>query len=139
MEVPVSIVEHQIKSSKNSKIKSYIPYVLLYIVLFAIVWYGLPNIDEQYHFFIKCLMFSLPVIFGIQSVTSEFIEEEFDNFKNIKINKIKYQLVDVANKDTLALVDEDGNVNFLTNINNISKKKKQSKNKNNWYKNLKKK
>lgn len=136
MEVPVSIVEHQIKSNKNSKIKSYIPYILLYIVLFAIVWYGLPNIDEQYHFFIKCLMFSLPVIFGIKSVSTEFIEEEFDNFKNIKINKIKYQLVDVANKDTLALVDEDGNVNFLTNI---SKKKKQSKNKKSWYKNLKKK
>jgi len=134
MDVPVSIVEHQIKSNKNYKIKFYMPYILLYIVLFAIVWYGLPNIDIQYHFFIKCLMFSLPVIFGIKSVSNEFIEEEFDNFKNIKINKIKYQLVDVANKDTLALVDEDGNVNFLTNI---SKKKKQSKNKKSWYKNLK--
>jgi len=138
MEVPISIVEHQIKSNKNSKIKSYIPYILLYIVLFAIVWYGLPNIDEQYHFIIKCLMFSLPVLFGIQSVSTEFIEEEFDNFKNIKINKIKYQLVDVANKDTLALVDEDGNVNFLTNISNKKKQSKKNKNKSSWFKNLKK-
>jgi len=133
MEVPVSIVEHQINQRENNKLKSYIPYIFLYVVLFGIVWYGLPNIDEQYHFFVKCFMFSLPVLFGIQSVSNEFVEEEFKNVNNIKINKIMYQLVDVSNKNTLALVDDDGNVEFINNI--LSNKSKNNKKR--WIKNLK--
>lgn len=122
MEPPFTLIEYQQNKNFSTKLKHYLPYIVFYIILFCIFWYGVPFIKEEYQFFIRIIIFSLPVVLGIRSY-DEYTEEEFKN-----LNKIKYQLVDIENKNSIALVDEDGNVQFLFD-------NKKSK-KNNWYKNL---
>jgi len=126
MEPPLTILEYQQSNNFSNKMRHYIPYIIFYILLFCIYWYGTPYIKDEYQFFIRIILFSIPVLFGIRSY-DEYTEEEFKN-----LNKIKYQLIDIENKNSIALVDEDGNVQFLFNKNNNKSKK------NNWYKNLKK-
>jgi|LakMenEpi03Aug12_release.lakeMendotaPanAssembly.Ray.scaffolds.fasta_scaffold970708_1 hypothetical protein len=142
MDPPFLIIDTEHRNNQNNIYRQYIPYIFLYISLFAIAWYGLNKnyIHPDYHFGVKIVLFTLPVIFGLNNL-NEIVEEDFSNKTkdknnfNIKfINKIKYQLIDIQNKDTLALVDEQGNVQFLNDI--YKNKKKQSKK--SWYQNLKK-
>lgn len=167
MDPPLLIINTEHRNNQNNIYNKYIPYIILYICLFAIAWYGFDKnyIHPDYHFGVKIILFSLPIIFGLNNL-DEYIEEDYinsndkDNFKDkinnkssnknsnknnklynkiddinhIKfINKIKYQLIDIQNKNTLALVDEFGNVQFINEIFN----KKYKNNKKSWYNSLK--
>lgn len=97
--------------------------------IYLLAWfYLLPNLNEELQFLFKVFLLSLPLIFGIQQY--EEIQEFFIDSKTHK--KIIGQLVHLQDKSSLAIIYNDGTIEF------VSESVKKSKNLNakkklNWY------
>lgn len=105
------------------------------IIMFSIyllAWfYLLPNLNEEYQFLFKVFLMSLPLLFGIQQFDE--IQEFFIDSKTHK--KIIGQLVHLQNKSSLAIIYNDGTIEFVSDSVKTEKKKNQVENKKklNWW------
>lgn len=125
---------------------------LLYFVFYILIWiYIVPYISDDYQFFFKVFLISLPVLFGYSQI--EEIQESFKAKKTSAKSKTppksspkkknateKYastdqikkkiigQLTNVQDKSTIALVYADGTLDFIFEKNNKKKKKNDTKN-----------
>lgn len=104
---------------------------LLSIVIFFMylfVWIKLvPLVDEEYQFLIRVLMMYVPVFFGLNQL-QEYEEQFSDKIKN-KIKNVVAQIYSMDTQSTIAIIYNNGNIEFIDKSKNI-KQKKQPKN---WY------
>jgi hypothetical protein len=133
---------------------------LLYLAGYLLaVYFLLPLVGEDYQFLFKVFVISLPILFGASEL--EEVQEGYqsNHIKDVKSqlpkahgalddiyrlsSKITAQLVDLDTKSTLALVYNDGTIEFInTSQKKIEKKKTQNMNpkkkskQKNWYNEL---
>lgn len=104
------------------------------IIMFSIyllAWfYLLPNLNEEFQFLFKVFLLSLPLIFGIQQY--EEIQEFFVDPKTHK--KIIGQLVHLQDKSSIAIIYNDGTIEFVSDSFKMQKNEKQKNEKKlNWF------
>jgi hypothetical protein len=113
------------------------------VIVYVLAWvYVLPMLGDEYQFFARAFLLSLPILLGISEldeVQDAFISEHFLGEREKK--KVVAQLVDLANQSTIALVYPDGSLDILSNLAPPKKKQKQKqkkspKNKKDWYNSL---
>ncbi len=107
----------------NNNISPYymITKIIVYLILLCIFLFYVPKINPDYQFFVKAILLSIPVIMGLQE--TEEISEAFQSKNTNKVNqqlmkKIIAQIVDVSNQSTIAIVYENGDVEFIQKHNN---------------------
>lgn len=135
----------------------YLKKLLYFAAYLLAVYFILPLVGEDYQFLFKVFVISLPILFGASEL--EEVQEGYQSkhIKDVKSqlpkahgaldetnrfrlsSKITAQLVDLDTKSTLALVYNDGTIEFINTsqkkkTQNINPKKK-SKQKN-WYNEL---
>lgn len=102
---------------------------IIYLCIYLVIWYYVPDIHQDYQFIVKTLLLSVPFFIGAESVY-EIQEEEFTN-KEIN-NKVIGQLVDLNTQTSIALVYNDGTVKIFDSYVKKLNKNKQT----NWYSQL---
>lgn len=113
------------------------------VIVYVLAWvYVLPMLDDEYQFFARVFLLSLPIILGF----SELDEVQDDTFSSEHFlgerekKKVVAQLVDLSNQSTIALVYPDGSLDILSNLAPAKKKQKQKKSpkkkQKDWYNSL---
>lgn len=116
------------------------------VIVYVLAWvYVLPMLGDEYQFFARVFLLSLPILLGFSELDEvqhddAFSSEHFLGEREKK--KVVAQLVDLANQSTIALVYPDGSLDILSNLAPPKKKQNQKKSpkikkkKKDWYNSL---
>lgn len=122
------------------------PQSIFMVIVYVLAWvYVLPMLGDEYQFFARVFLLSVPILLGFSELDEvqhddAFSSEQFLGEREKK--KVVAQLVDLANQSTIALVYPDGSLDILSNLAPPKKKQNQKKSpkikkkKKDWYNSL---
>jgi hypothetical protein len=115
---------------------------IILLAIYLVAWiYVVPKMGDDYQFFAKVFLISLPILLGISEM--EEVQEGYkDSTGSARLGpaekkKVLAQLVNVTDQSSIALVYSDGTLNFLTDKPSLKNEKDSLKNEKDTTKNKK--
>jgi hypothetical protein len=105
---------------------------IILLAIYLVAWiYFVPKIGDDYQFFAKVFLISLPVLLGISEM--EEVQEGYKDPTGVarlgpaEKKKVLAQLVNVTDQSSIAIVYSDGTLNFLTDKPPLKNQKDKTK------------